>query len=69
MPSYENDPIIVRTNTLDGAVVGINENHTPQAGPGVKVMVLVFGAQVKLGWEFTVTLKAQLAVLVLWVRA
>jgi hypothetical protein len=35
MPSYENDPIIVRTNTLDGAVVGINENHTPQAGPGV----------------------------------
>jgi hypothetical protein len=63
MPSYQNDPIIVRTTTPSGpenynggiygestlfngirgvtyapghgAVVGISENHTPQAGPGV----------------------------------
>jgi hypothetical protein len=63
MPSYQNDPIIVRTtepsgpenynggiygeSTLfngvrgvtyspgNGAVVGISENHTPEAGPGV----------------------------------
>lgn len=62
MPTYQNDPIVSRTNaetpegfnfgvygesTLfngvrgvtyapgHGAVVGVNENHTPQAGPGV----------------------------------
>jgi hypothetical protein len=63
MPSYQNDPVIVRTNTPSGsegynggiygestlfngvrgvsyapghgAVVGVSENHTSQAGPGV----------------------------------
>lgn len=63
MPSYQNDPIIVRTTTPSGsenynggiygesslfngvrgvtyapghgAVVGVSENHTPEAGPGV----------------------------------
>jgi ABC-type hemin transport system substrate-binding protein len=34
-----------------------------------KVMGLVFGVQVKLGWEFTVTPKAQLVELALWARA
>ena len=62
MPTYQNDPIVSRTNTETpegfnfgvygestlfngvrgvtyapghGAVVGVSENHTPQAGPGV----------------------------------
>lgn len=62
MPTYQNDPIVSRTNTATtegfnfgvygestlfngvrgvsyapghGAVVGVSENHTPQAGPGV----------------------------------
>jgi hypothetical protein len=36
MPTYENDPVVSQTATVEPAVMAISTNHTQQAGPAVQ---------------------------------